>query len=228
MSPVSGVGNPPPAQPPSDKGHGNHGASPTAIPASNPGQSFAATLAQAMGQTTAGSPPHANHSAGISGSSIPTNTASHSQGHGAAARSPIGGGQSGHGEHGFQELALRLRAYRQQLIATNIANADTPGYKAVDIDFQEALRIAQSASQAPLITPTMTSAAHILGKAFAGQPPFPLKYHTPSQASVDGNTVELDVERAKFAENAMMYEFALDRVKGHYMHMTEMLKNLKD
>jgi len=38
----------------------------------------------------------------------------------------------------------------------------------------------------------------------------------------------MDVERAKFAENAMMYEFALDRVKGHYMHMTEMLKNLKD
>lgn len=144
------------------------------------------------------------------------------------ARTSNTGGQPRHeGEHGFQELALRVRAYRQELIASNIANADTPGYKAVDIDFMEALRIAQSASRTPSIALTTTSSGHILGKGFAS-PPFPLKYHIPNQPSVDGNTVELDVERAKFAENGMMYEFALDRVKGHYMHMTEMLKNLKD
>lgn len=139
------------------------------------------------------------------------------------------GGQPRHdGEHGFQELALRVRAYRQELIASNIANADTPGYKAVDIDFMEALRIAQSVSRTPPMVLTTTSSGHIPGKAFISQPPFPLKYHIPSQASVDGNTVEMDVERAKFAENAMMYEFALDRVKGHYMHISEMLKSLKD
>jgi flagellar basal-body rod protein FlgB len=56
---------------------------------------------------------------------------------------------------------------------------------------------------------------------------FPLRYHVPYQAAVDGNTVELDVERAKFAESAVRYEFALDRVRSHYMHMEDLLKNLK-
>ena len=45
---------------------------------------------------------------------------------------------------------------------------------------------------------------------------------------LDGNTVEMDVERSKFAENAVMYEFSLDRVSGHFKHMMEMLQNLKD
>lgn len=87
----------------------------------------------------------------------------------------------------------------------NIANADRPGYKAVDIDAEEALRNGQS---------DITD--------------IPLRFHVPSQSSIDGNTVEMDVERAKFAQNALMYEFALDRVKGHYMHMMELLKDLKD
>ena len=108
-------------------------------------------------------------------------------------------------EHRVHEMALALRAYRQELLASNIANADTPGYKAVDIDVEETLRNRQS-----------------------NIPTIPLRYHVPGQASIDGNTVEMDVERAKFAQNALMYEFAVDRVKGHYMHMMELLKDLKD
>jgi flagellar basal-body rod protein FlgB len=228
MPTISGVGNTPPSQPPADKGHGTHGGGNAAITGSNAGQSFASTLAQVVGQSPAVTP-HAGHGVGNYGAGISsTNATSHSQGHGLMARASNAGSQPKHdGEHGFQELALRVRAYRQQLIASNIANADTPGYKAVDIDFSEALRIAQSARQTLPLTLATTSSGHIPGKGFAS-PPFPLKYHIPSQPSVDGNTVEMDVERAKFAENAMMYEFALDRVKGHYMHMTEMLKNLKD
>ena len=103
----------------------------------------------------------------------------------------------------MHETALALRAYRQQLLASNIANADTPNYKAVDIDIADALRNGRS-------TPSEV----------------PLKYVVPSQGSVDGNTVEMDVERAKFAENALMYEYEVDRVKGHYQMQQELLKNL--
>lgn len=121
-----------------------------------------------------------------------------------------------------------MRAYRQQLIASNIANADTPGYKAVDIDFEEALRIARSIANTPPLTLSVTASGHISGQAQTSAPPYPLKYHTPYQGSADGNTVDMDVERSKFAENSMMWEFARDRVSSHYKHMMEMLQNLKD
>ncbi len=128
--------------------------------------------------------------------------------------------------HGFQETALGLRAYRQQLLASNIANADTPGYKAVDIDFNEAVRIAQAAMQNGPERLSTTNSRHLAGSTGSTPYSIPLKYAVPQQPSADGNTVELDVERAKFAENAIMYEFSLDRVKGHYMMMQELLKNL--
>lgn len=134
---------------------------------------------------------------------------------------------SGHPSHDFQQLALGLRAYRQQIIASNIANADTPGYKAVDIDFQEALRNAQAAANVPPVSLTTTSGGHLSGQSTGTQPPIPLKYHVPSQGSIDGNTVEMDVERAKFAENTVMHQFAMDRVSGHFKHEIEMLQSLK-
>ncbi|MFZ5465564.1 MAG: flagellar basal body rod protein FlgB [Pseudomonadota bacterium] len=131
------------------------------------------------------------------------------------------------GGHGFQERALGVLAARMEVIAANIANADTPGYKAVDLDFREALRSAlanRSAGPAQLVT---TNERHIPASPHAPAMQFPLRYHVPYQAAVDGNTVELDVERAKFAESAVRYEFALDRVRSHYMHMEDLLKNLK-
>lgn len=126
---------------------------------------------------------------------------------------PLGGPDRA---HSVQEQALSLHAYRLQLIASNIANADTPHYKAVDIDFREALRAASG-------TNMQQHSRQVSG------PPrsVPLKYHVPQQGSVDGNTVELDVERAKFAESALRYEFSLNRVSGHYKMMMELLTNLK-
>lgn len=126
----------------------------------------------------------------------------------------------------FQERALGIFAYRQQLIASNIANADTPGYKAVDIDVPQAMRKALSATASPLSL-QRTDFGHIPGRASQAYQGLSIKYHVPSQPSVDGNTVEMDVERAKFAENAVMYEFSLDRVKGHYKKLLELLANLK-
>ncbi|MCE3602821.1 flagellar basal body protein [Massilia sp. P8910] len=101
----------------------------------------------------------------------------------------------------LHERALGLRAYRQEILASNIANADTPGYKAVDFDVSAALRAGYSQSDKPA-----------------------LQYRVPSQASADDNSVDMDKERVAFAENALMYEFAVDRVKGHYKEMDELLK----
>ncbi|MBI1773551.1 MAG: flagellar basal body rod protein FlgB [Burkholderiales bacterium] len=104
-------------------------------------------------------------------------------------------------ENILHERALALRAYRQQLLASNIANADTPGYKAVDIDIQEAIRTGKTIDNVQI------------------------KYVMPSQGNVDGNTVEMDREMAKFTENALMYQYQVDRVRSHYKDMEELLKN---
>lgn len=228
MAPVPGVGSVQPATPPS--GGGGHGDHPTgqSLPAS--GQTFASALSQAIGQASSGG--HAGHGVSPGTATVPHANSSH-----ATAGSPngsthprhftIGGNHQG-GNHGFQETALGVRAYRQQLIASNIANADTPGYKAVDIDFQEALRIARSIANTPPLSLATTASGHIQGEAQNSLPPYPLKYHVPTQPSADGNTVEMDVERAKFAENAVMWEFSRDRVSGHFKHIMEMLQNLKD
>lgn len=222
MPPVSGIGTSVPTTPPTGGGHGDHGAS-AALPGGNE-PSFSATLAQAVSQASAGGTTSAN---GAAPSGRPDSSANLTYGGPHPAHFPIGGAQHGD-KHAFQESALGLRAYRQQLIASNIANADTPNYKAVDIDFQEALRIARSVASTSPLTLATTTAGHIAAPTQTSAPPYPLKYHAPSQAGVDGNTVEMDVERAKFAENAMMYEFSLDRVSGHFKHRMELLQGLKD
>lgn len=102
----------------------------------------------------------------------------------------------------FSQDALNLHAYRQQLIASNIANADTPGYRARDVDFAAALKNALSGQTAKLGVPLAPGEkAPPLGAE--------LLYRSAVQRSVDGNTVDIDVERAQFAENTVRYEAQL-------------------
>ena len=104
----------------------------------------------------------------------------------------------------FHQNALNLRAFRQQLLASNIANADTPGYKARDIDFAAALRGAtagQTASAAPL---RASDGRHLPGAT--QEDPAAVLYRSVQQPSIDGNTVDMDVERNRFAENAVQYD----------------------
>jgi len=113
----------------------------------------------------------------------------------------------------FQSQALMLRSYRQELISTNIANADTPNYKAVDIDFAQALNNAMSPENARANPAALaqTDPSHLPGRgAGAGAPP--LLYRQPAQSSLDGNSVEMDAERAKFADNTVRYEAALTQL----------------
>jgi len=119
----------------------------------------------------------------------------------------------------FHQQALRVRDQRQQVLASNIANADTPNYKARDMDFKAALQGALSGSAAAGGVALATSSpAHLAGKAgLSGNAG--LLYRTPAQGSVDGNTVDVDAERAAFAENAMQYEFNLTRITSQIKSM---------
>ena len=118
----------------------------------------------------------------------------------------------------FQRQALNLRAYRQQVLAGNIANADTPNYKARDFEFETALKGALAGRSEGALSMARTNAAHLSGPESSAAGSARLMYRTPAQDSADGNTVEMDVERAEFAENALRYEASLtfinSRIKG--------------
>lgn len=118
----------------------------------------------------------------------------------------------------FHETALSLRAQRQELLASNIANADTPNYKARDVDFTKALQgaLAKNGTAAPAEL-VKTSTAHLSGAGSAdkvGPGGAPLLYRTVQQANIDGNTVDMDVERNQFADNAIRYEASLTFING--------------
>lgn len=109
----------------------------------------------------------------------------------------------------FYQSAINLQAQRQEMLASNIANADTPNYKARDIDFKGALQGVLGRSElgqqrAPLAL-AQTAGGHIASPEIL---PFAahIGFRRELQSSVDGNTVNMDVERAAFAENSIHYE----------------------
>ena len=110
---------------------------------------------------------------------------------------------------GLPATALVIHEQRNQLLASNIANADTPGYKARDLDFRAMLK---SASSTPSRLQT-TSSQHISQPVMrpAGSE---LLYRIPMQNSQDGNTVEADIEQAAYGENSVRYQAAVRFVDG--------------
>ena len=126
----------------------------------------------------------------------------------------------------FDVRALGILSERQQLIASNIANADTPNYKARDFDLREAMREANR-YRAPPLPLAATSASHQAGAVQRTAQALALKYQMPSQGSVDGNTVEMDTERAKFAENGLRFQFSLNQVKNDGRDMAQLLASIK-
>jgi flagellar basal-body rod protein FlgB len=118
----------------------------------------------------------------------------------------------------FHSEALSLRALRQQILASNIANADTPGYKARDIDFVKSLQNAVS-GRVSANELTRTVKAHLAAPQSSASGAGPLLYRQVVQPSLDGNSVDMDVERAQFAENAVRYE-------ANLMFLNSQLKSL--
>jgi flagellar basal-body rod protein FlgB len=153
----------------------------------------------------------------------------------------------------FNEAALSLRSKRQELLASNIANADTPNYKARDVDFASALKGALGATAAgaaatgvnasaaggatsgaaarmaipasgaaPALALSTSSTVHLSSNASAAgalADGTPLLYRTPAQGAVDGNTVDMDVERNQFADNGLRYETSVTLVNAQIKGM---------
>ena len=108
---------------------------------------------------------------------------------------------------GIHAEALQLRARRGEVLASNLANADTPNYKARDLDFKAVLSNTQAQS-----TMTTTRNGHIQTQGSGADAQ--LKYSTPNQSSLDGNSVDTQIEQNKFAENAVRYRASLRFLSG--------------
>lgn len=116
---------------------------------------------------------------------------------------------------GIHETALLLHGQRIGVLATNMANSDTPNYKARDIDFSAVL---SNTDEAPLAM-SATRPAHITFND-GSTPASELKYRNPYQASLDGNTVELPVEQAAFSENNVRYQASLNFINLRIAQLT--------
>ena len=131
-------------------------------------------------------------------------------------------------EFNFMQNALSLRSQRMEVLSTNIANADTPNYKARDFDFKTALLQATDAAAPGLAPPVLatTSERHIPGVG-ASMPGAGgnIQFRVPFQQSMDGNTVEMDVERVAFAENALQQQANISFVNARIRALNAALQN---
>jgi len=110
----------------------------------------------------------------------------------------------------FAENTLKLRTYRQQVLGNNLANSDTPGFKARDIQFGDVLKAQlEGKATSSAIGLATTHVAHIPGKVAQDDPR--LLYRIPNQPSMDGNTVDADIELTEFTKNSVLTEFAINR-----------------
>lgn len=111
--------------------------------------------------------------------------------------------------------ALDLRTQRHQVLASNIANADTPNFKARDIDFKSAMQNALAGrADSGALSMAVTSTAHQRGNGMSGSGT--LQYRTETQSAVDGNTVDMDVERAQITDNALQYQILTQLISNKF------------
>ncbi len=120
---------------------------------------------------------------------------------------------------GIHQKALAFRSQRAEILASNIANADTPGYKARDIDFKSAMASADMQSTGSL---ARTNSKHIQISNTENTPE--VLYRTPNQSSLDGNTVDGLLEKSAFAENALRYQASLTFLGNKFKGMMAAIK----
>jgi flagellar basal-body rod protein FlgB len=122
---------------------------------------------------------------------------------------------------GAHEQSIKVFGARSRILAANLANADTPNYKARDIDFKQMLASQKSfnSANAPLV---MSNSRHMQpsGFVFGAQ----LKYRQPQQSSLDGNTVEDQIEKSEFLENAMRYQVSIQFISGKFRGLLSAIK----
>ncbi|WAJ36099.1 flagellar basal body rod protein FlgB [Pseudomonas sp. GOM7] len=124
---------------------------------------------------------------------------------------------------GIHEQALGFRAQRAEVLANNIANADTPNYKARDLDFASVLAAENSRQQRGPVSLSRTDSRHIAADGVpSGEAELP--YRTPFQASLDQNSVDLQVEQANYAENAVQFQASFTFLNSKFKGLTAALR----
>ncbi len=127
---------------------------------------------------------------------------------------------------GISQQALKIHSRRAEVLAGNLANTDTPGYKARDIDFKAALQQVKNGMGDVRLRTTNPNHINSAGTSpgriddVLGE----MKYRIPSQPSLDGNTVDSLKEKAAFMENALLYQTNLQFLGGKIKHLKSALK----
>lgn len=122
---------------------------------------------------------------------------------------------------GIHPQALELRVQRAELMANNLANADTPGFKARDIDFKTALA-EQSAQLGDTLNMAATSSGHFSNHTDMGKAE--VLYRNPLQPSLDGNTVDTQQELAEFTKNVLDYQTSFQFLNGKFKSLSKAIK----
>jgi flagellar basal-body rod protein FlgB len=124
----------------------------------------------------------------------------------------------------FHQQALNIREKRQNILAANIANSDTPNYQARDIDFNaELIKVLNNQSNINHFNLNTTACNHIQG-AVSPKPNQNVLYRIPYQASADGNTVEMDQERTAFIDNSIHYQSNLTFLSEQFKNVMSVLQ----
>lgn len=121
---------------------------------------------------------------------------------------------------GIHADALRIRSQRAELLASNLANADTPNFKARDIDFQSALKMASTGQSGHINTTHDKHFPTSVGGTFSPA----MLYRTSMQDSLDGNTVDEQIEQSQFMQNAVQYQASLDFLGGKFRSLLTAIK----
>ena len=121
---------------------------------------------------------------------------------------------------GIHDDALMLRGRRAEVLANNIANADTPNFKARDIDFAAVLAGQTSEFELPMELTEQSHQSEFLEPVMAAD----LLFRTPYQPSVDGNTVELQEEMVRFSDNAIRYQASFEFLNSKFQGLTRAIK----
>jgi flagellar basal-body rod protein FlgB len=121
---------------------------------------------------------------------------------------------------GIHADALRVRSQRAELLASNLSNADTPGYKARDIDFKSALKMANSGETGMMKT---SHHNHIQPNNSLSNSPH-VQYRSTVQDSLDGNSVDEQIEQAAFMQNSIQYQASLDFLGGKFNGLLKAIK----
>ena len=126
---------------------------------------------------------------------------------------------------GVHQYTMGIRNQRAEVLAGNLANADTPGFKARDLDFNIAFKQAANVKEKPIGTMIKTNEKHMDMSAIADDPELTLKYRLPYQADTgNGNTVEVSSERMKYMNNNLEYQATLNFLNGRIAKLKSALR----